>query len=74
MEIGSQNGGLGPALLGLLQHSGAQGSPSAGAPHSRGTATDPASPESQVLRTDAARAAAESGRVFPRGSFLDITA
>ena len=74
MEIGSQNGGLGPTLLGLLHHGGTQNGQSAGLSSGQRAATDPAPSENRVLGTDAARAAGESGRTFPRGSFLDITA
>ena len=66
MKIGTEAGGLGPALLGILQRGSA---PNVATPAPPNEAS-----KTQLVEVQAASEAAQSGRAIPRGSFVDIFA
>lgn len=69
MEVKSQIGGLAPQLIDLLQNR-----QSSNASRRDGFATASSPPAKEVMPIEDAAAIAEGGRVFPRGSFVDILA
>ena len=66
MKIGTEAGGLGPALLGLLQRDAAPNVAAA----TRGNVAS----KTPRVEIQAANEAMQSGKAIPRGSFVDIFA